>query len=307
MKFYKYMPAHTFCNYFCEIPKLKMSKLSEFSDIYEPETLLTESELMSELEFKVLKFAIKQLDIPTQILSRMFLPKKMSIIFDEDTSNIRAKAFQTRLKQQGEDKYLNLKTTYFNLLAVSTSEIRKIIEKLSKNLIVLCISSYNGSQILYEKYGEHKGVMLEFDDKYMINMIKVEYGTNKRKKYFIKSLDRILEAIIKNDEKTLNSIFFKLFAFKNGDYKHEHEYRILIYSEDADKIPQISKHNEKYLLNIGLPTSITIGIKFDKNEGANMKIREIKEFCKKHKIKLYQAQKSKLDDEMMQREEIELE
>ena len=307
MNYYKYMKADDFCNYFYENPKLKMSKLSDFSDIYEPETLLQEPELMHELELIILKKSIKNLPFCKKLFHKALIPRKISEIFNKDTNCFNAKIFRTLLIMHGEEKYTEIKTTYFELLSTSTSEIKKVIDKLSQNLLVLCLSYYNGSQILYEKYGEHKGVMLEFNDKYIRNNFKVNYGTNQRKKYFVESLDKLLDAIINNDVQTLEHIFLNLFAFKNNDYKHEHEYRILVYADDIIKIPEVYiTKNGIYLIDISMPISITLGYKFNENDGPSMRKLAIKDFCKKHNIKLYQATKSVLDDETMQREEIEL-
>lgn len=312
MNLYKYMKADDFCNYFYNNPKLKISKLNEFSDVYEPDTFINSFDIKDNIEQGVFKIKMQELNLPQKLILNIcnMNPKFWQEVFNPNTSNIKAKIYRNCLINSHRLDFKTFESEWKKGITTTITQIQEIFDLCEKNLLILCLSEQEGSQILYDNYGQHKGVMLEFDSQYITDMIKVEYGQNLRKNYFINSIPQLIQLFINAqkglDTKEIEKIFFKTYAFKNKDYDYEHEYRIIKNLENVNEDPQLSKLGNIYLIDIGIPKSITLGYRFHMNEGAPVKELAIKKFCKDNNIKLYQALKNDFDDEIMQRKEINI-
>ena len=312
MDFYKYMSADTFFNHFYDNHKLKISKLSEFTDVYEPDTFINSFDIKSKIEEEAFRTKMEELRLSQKLILKILNmgPQFWSEIFNPNTKTPFAKAYREILIKNKNIDFLKLESEWKKCIADTIINIQEIFKFCEEHLIVLCLSEKENSQILYDLYGKHKGVMLEFDSKYITDIIKVEYGQNLRKNHFMDSIPTLIQLFLENKNSTkeieIAQIFFKTYAFKNKDYDYEHEHRIIKDCSLLETDPQLSKLKETYLIDIGLPKSITLGYNFAKNDGFTAKIIAIKEFCKKYNIKLYQALKSDFDDEIMQRKEINI-
>lgn len=305
MEYYKYMTADSFCNYFIFEQKLKMTQLNDFTDAYEPEILLSDTEIKTHIKKYFLELAPTFLyGVESKIIS--ILLRKM--IFEENS--FLYKSGKNKEKRKNNTTYTNLLIQINNKLNDVQSIIKEAIKYASSNYEVLCLSKYPNSQIMYDKYGEHKGVMLEFNDKFISNNRNVIYGENKRKEYFLKELKNFMKCASTNSTtkiKEMSNIIANSFCFKNTDYSHEYETRIMYLKEEFKISPNLSiNENNTYLIDIGLPKSITLGYNFNKHKNYKIYFEAIKSFCIKNNIELYQAVKSLETDKQMNRELISL-